>query len=77
MERFESSIQASNRKHAQEKDSNPQDERFESFNEKVETRSKDLNPQQEWFDSLWKKFKQKWKKEKGFESPHERFKSFI
>ena len=41
------SIQDSNRKLAQEKNSNPQDERFESFNEKVETRSKDLNPQQE------------------------------
>ena len=44
MERFESSIQASNRKHAQEKDSNPQDEIFESLSEEVGIRPRDLNP---------------------------------
>ena len=37
-------VQESNKKHAQEKDLNPQDERFKSFNKKVETRPKDLNP---------------------------------
>ena len=38
------SVQVSNRKLAQEKDSNPQDENFESLSKEVETRLRDPNP---------------------------------
>ena len=51
------SIQNSNRKPVQEKDSNPQDERYECLSEEVETRLRDLNPPQEGFDFLRRNFK--------------------
>ena len=50
-------LQDSNKKSFRKKDSNPQDERFESLSEEVETRSRDPNPPQEGFDSLRRNFK--------------------
>ena len=52
------SVHDSNRKVAQENDSNPQNERFESLSEEMETRLRDPNPPQKGFDPL-KKFQTK------------------